>query len=264
MASRQRPSLNSFIPWTSVLPILGVEVRGSASAGGGHLPIVPASGARSLQGASPHSASGIIVATVRLRRRCRRTDGGRQRDLDRQRHPQAGRARAAYTGRAAEPEAIERYDKKIDRRKRVMAFWDAARASTDDVGNTGPAQRKLGIRSRCHACSRVAAARWSVRGSLPGHRCRGAPAARCRELSAQELVRQVQAIQVGRRCSQVVAGEIFWSSPTTTYLVASRDSCSSVARPTGPRTSSSRPTQPRGRPWTMGVSMLEAALVPAP
>jgi hypothetical protein len=44
-----------------------------------------------------------------------------------------------------EPDQIDRHIARIDRRKRNNAFWSAARLSTDNTGNTGPAQRKLGI-----------------------------------------------------------------------------------------------------------------------
>ena len=58
-----------------------------------------------------------------------------------------------------EPGAINRQTKRIDRRKRITAFWNAARASTDNTGNTGPAQRQLGI-----APGAMHAPEWSRRG----------------------------------------------------------------------------------------------------
>ena len=84
-----------------------------------------------------------------------------------------------------EPVAIEKHTKKAEFRKRVMAFWNAARASTHDSGSTGP--RSVDWASpRRDARSGMAPSRRSVHRSLHGHRRRGAAPAERPELPVQD------------------------------------------------------------------------------
>lgn len=75
-----------------------------------------------------------------------------------------------------EPEKLDLQEKKAAFRKQVLAFWDTARASTSDIGGTGPAQRKLGI-----APGMMHAPEWPRRGGrFVGH---------CPVIEAEKLLR---------------------------------------------------------------------------
>jgi hypothetical protein len=160
----QASSLNSYIPWTSVLPVLGVEVHGAA------LPAVvqcPLCRHRTLavykEPARPgqwyHCAgcdfAGDGVELVAA-------EGGIS----------TGSALLKLAARGLdipEPllddEALEWHAGKVAFRGRVQAFWAAARASTHDSGETGPAQRRLGI-----APGAMLAPEWPRRGGrFVGH-----------------------------------------------------------------------------------------------
>jgi hypothetical protein len=74
------------------------------------------------------------------------------------------------------PAEVDRYVKKVEFRKRVLAFWEKARTNTDDIGNTGPAQRRLGI-----APGAMHSPEWPKRGGrFVGH---------CKHIDVEELLR---------------------------------------------------------------------------
>jgi hypothetical protein len=169
--------LNECIPWTSVLPVLGVQVSGSA------LPATvrcPACQHQTLtvykdpvrQGQWYHcSGCGLAGDGAELTAAVGDISVG------------SAVLKLATRGLPILPELLEpvwldRYEKRSDFRRRTMAFWKAARSSTGNTGNTGPAQRKLGI-----APGVTLSPEWPRRGGrFVGH---------CKAIQAEELLRPV-------------------------------------------------------------------------
>src|SRR6516162_5508225 len=129
------PSLNSYVPWTSVLPILGVEISGSALPAVVRCPICQALTLTVYRDpAKPCqwyvcSSCGFAGDAVELTA----TVGNIS--------PGSAILKLAARGlsippKFLEPDQIDRHIARIDRRKRNNAFWSAARLSTDNTGNT--------------------------------------------------------------------------------------------------------------------------------
>ena len=258
MAARQRPSLNSFLAWTNVLPVLGVEVRGSA---------LPATVICPL---CQRQALGVYKEPARPGQWYHCSNCGFAGDAVELTAAVGNISLGTATLKLATrglpipdelltDESIERHNKKIDLRKRTMAFWNAARASTHDVGNVGPAHRKLGV-----PAGATLVPEWSRRGGrFVGH---------CKSIDVETLLRP-GVLDYRLRAGRNGTGNVGWQPLFTgrgwrdLVVVAYQDVPGRVSgllligrEANWPEDFVFAPTQPRGKPWSIGVAMLEAAL----
>jgi hypothetical protein len=158
-----------------------------------------------------------------------------------------------------EPESLDRQEKKVAYRKQIMAFWNTARASTDDIGNTGPAQRKLGV-----APGAMHAPEWRRRGGrFVGH---------CIARDVDALLRpgpMNYRIRTGKNVTSNIGwGPLFVGRGWNDLLVVAYNDV--PGRVSGfmlvgrearwPEDFVFVTTHKSGKPWAVGVAMLEAAL----
>jgi hypothetical protein len=162
-----------------------------------------------------------------------------------------------------EPEAIDRYEKKADFRRRVQAFWATARAATDDIGGTGPAQRRLGI-----APGVMHSAEWRRRGGrFVGH---------CTANAAEALLRPGP-LDYRLRMGKVGTGGVGWKPLFTgpgwrdLLVVAYHDMPGRVSgflfigrEAQWPHDFVFAAACGTGKPYAIGAAMYEAALPPHP
>jgi hypothetical protein len=252
--------LNAFLPWTSVLPVLGVEVHGAALPATVRCPLCQRQALGvykdpSRRGEWYHcsgcsfAGDGVeltaAVGTISI-----------------------GSAILKLAARGLpippillEPERLDVYTKRVDAQRQAQVFWDAARASTADTGNTGPAQRKLGI-----APGAMHAPEWPRRGGrFVGH---------CRVPEIEALLRSY-VLNYRRKQGKHNIGGVGWNPLFVgpgwrdLLVIAYQDVLGRISgflligrEARWPEDFVFAPARHRrdGRVWTTGVTMLETAL----
>jgi hypothetical protein len=252
------PSLNNFLPWTNVLPVFGVEIHGSALPAIVLCPLCqhqslavykePGRPGQWYHCTNCHFAGDAVELTAAVS------------------EISIGSAILKLAARGLpipaellRPDAIDHYENKIAYRKRIMAFWNTACASTDNSGNTGPAQRKLGITPGA-----MNAPEWRRRGGrFIGH---------CLVVDVESLLRpgpMNYRIRTGKHITRNIGWRpLFLGHGWRDLLVVAYNDV--PGRISGlmligrearwPEDFVFATTQMAGRPWTVGVAMLDAAL----